>query len=525
MKETAKRKNIKLYNHYINEAAKRKTLPLAKSLFTQLQSQSLQPNEFTYTNLINACSRSHDMEGAESYLRDMQSSKLVPNEITWTALIKGATAIFDLPNAIKYLEEMRSSGVPPNLRTYNTILRACFRVGDFVTATDLVKNRMKLQGIKPDFTTLQTLTQIQSQAMQITEASDTAAHLEALIESKKTKDAKPTPAPSKKQKDQLKGKSDAKASSSNSKSDADSNVAPKEEKVEKEFVVDPSLYLLLASTALLTGSMLKRVRQYIDKFDAQVALLKAKARELNDGSESDAVAPEMIMEGTYIRPYIEKDEGLRKKMVEITKLGPVGSPFVKKFDSNNVKLGEFLWPVSKSDGNDKKRKLEICSGSGDWVIGRAQKDDANWAAMEIRFDRVHEIWRRVILNKLDERITVLHADAAHLDRMIPKGSVDEIFINFPDPPHTRWSAQRMVTPSLLKSIAHVLVPGGTVVIATDDFDYIRWIHEDSKTLGDYFDTSKTATSKSMEDYGTSYFDGLWSSRGRTDRAFLTLTAL
>ena len=525
---------MKLYNHYINEAAKRKSLPLAKNLFSQLQSQSLQPNEFTYTCMVNACSRSHDMKGAESYLRAMQEAKLAPNEITWTALIKGATAAFDIPNAIRYLDEMRESGVPPNLRTYTTILRACFRVGDATTANDLVKNRMKLQAIKPDFTALQTLTQIQAQAMQITEASDTAAYLEALLDSKKQKDAKsaanPTPPPKPKVQVQSKKKSDSKSGNQNKGSSSDQPELKEEvAKVEKEFVIDPSLYLLLASTALLSGSMIKRVRQYVEKFDAQVALLKSKALEIQNAMETDAdseaVAPEMVMEGTYLRPFLEKNEGLGKKMIEITKLGPVGSPFVKKFEENTTSTIDYLWPVSKGESKDKKRKLEICSGSGDWVIARAQQDDANWAALEIRFDRVHEIWRRVALNKLEDRITVLHADAAYLDKMVPKGSVDEVFINFPDPPHTRWSAQRMVTPTLLKSLASVLVPGGTVVIATDDFDYIRWIHDDSKSLGEYFDAEKTKSSKSIEGYGTSYFDGLWSSRGRKERAFLTLTAL
>lgn len=530
MKETAKRKNVKLYNHYINEAAKRKSLPLARNLFEQLKSQSLQPNEFTYTCMINACSRSSDMKGAEWYLRAMQDEKLAPNEITWTALIKGATAAFDIPTAIKFLEEMRSSGVPPNLRTYNTILRACFRVGDAPTANDLVKNHMKLQSIKPDFTSLQTLTQIQAQAMLTSEAFDTAAYLEALLDAKKVKDSKTDKSASPASSSAPSKAEDSKSSSKN-KNEKDKKATdtkkPEIVKFEKEFIIDPSLYLLLASTALLSGSMLKKVRQYMDKFDAQVALLKAMASEIKsaDGNtDSEPVALEMLMEANYIRPYLEKNEGLAKKAIEITKLGATGSPFVKHFDASSTSSTDYLWPVDKAT-KDKKRRLEICSGSGDWVIARAQKDDANWAALEIRFDRVHEIWRRVSLNKLEDRVTVIHADAAHLEKMVPKGSVDEIFINFPDPPHTRWSAQRMVTPTLLRALATVLVPGGTVVIATDDFDYIRWVHEDSKSLGDYFDPEKTVTSKSIEGYGTSYFDGLWSSRGRTDRAFLTLTAL
>jgi pentatricopeptide repeat protein len=485
MKEVQKRKNVKLYNHYLSEAAKRKSLAFAKNLFSQLQEQGLTPNEFTYTCLINACSRCFNVEEAESYLRRMQKEQMKPNEITWTAIIKGATAVFDLPKAQSLLNEMISSGVTPNTRTFNTILRACFRTGDFQMANN-ISSQMSKMASKPDTTTLLALTQIQAQSMLIIQATDTMNRLETLIEQKQAQNT------------------------------------------DSQYFIDPSLYLLLASVSLLSGLALKRTKQFMAKYDQAVAKLEQKA-EKNEKSETDdvqpAIAPEMVMEGTYIRSFIDKDEGFPKNMTAVTKLGPRQSPFVKShIPFVSPPPAESLWN-EPTEGERKPRKLEICSGSGDWMVARAKMDDANWAGIEIRFDRVHEMWRKVLLNRLEDRITVIHADAAHIQEIIPAGTVDEIFINFPDPPHTRWSAQRMVTSGLLRSLALILIPGGSLTVATDDFDYIRWIKEDAAALPSYYDHSRALFTRELNDYGTSYFDGLWSSRGRTDRAKLTLFSL
>lgn len=40
-------------------------------------------------------------------------------------------------------------------------------------------------------------------------------------------------------------------------------------------------------------------------------------------------------------------------------------------------------------------KLEICSGNGDWVVAQAKKEPtSNWAALELRHDRLHNIFSR-----------------------------------------------------------------------------------------------------------------------------------
>jgi len=48
---------------------------------------------------------------------------------------------------------------------------------------------------------------------------------------------------------------------------------------------------------------------------------------------------------------------------------------------------------AEKDANSKdKAKMEICSGSGEWVVSQAQHDagKCNWISLEIRHDRVHK---------------------------------------------------------------------------------------------------------------------------------------
>jgi pentatricopeptide repeat protein len=496
-----KRRNLKLYNRHINEAAKRKSLSMAKALFSQLQSQSLEPDEFTYTCMINASSRCHSVDESEHYLAEMRQKGLKPNEITFTALIKGASSVFDLPRAHRLLKDMVDSGVSPNARTFNTMLRACFRTGDFSLSKQLTES-MKKYGVKPDTSTLQSLTQIQAQAMQLAEANDSITHLEAMIQQKE-----------------------------------------KENDGNSTYFIDPSVYLLLASVAIVSGTPLKRAKLFMTKFDEAINKLKSKASNKSEDPNNasnppaaapiDALDPEMLLENKYIRSFLEKGEGFSKIVADLAKQGPRASPFVKTFISGSSRSEDVQWSVDAAvEARKLKRKLEICSGSGDWIVEKVKDEEqrgdlSSWAALEIRFDRVHEMWRKVLLNGLEKKITIIHADATHVKDVIPESSVDEVFINFPDPPHSRWSAQRMITSSFLRDLSTIIVPGGMVVIATDDFDYIRWIHDDSKALFRYFDTSRTTVSKSLDTayYGSSFFDALWASRGRTERGWLTLYTL
>ncbi len=71
----------------------------------------------------------------------------------------------------------------------------------------------------------------------------------------------------------------------------------------------------------------------------------------------------------------------------------------------------------------------------------------------------------------------LHADDARplMDRL-PAGSVERVFILFPDPwPKARHNKRRFIQRDNLDRVARLLPPGGELRIASDHMDYVRWI--------------------------------------------------
>ena len=82
-------------------------------------------------------------------------------------------------------------------------------------------------------------------------------------------------------------------------------------------------------------------------------------------------------------------------------------------------------------------KLEIASGTGDWIIAQALADEgkAHWAALEIKHDRVAAILSRMRMCDASN-LALIGGDGGQVlrDHLKPR-SVAHIFVNFPEPPH------------------------------------------------------------------------------------------
>eukprot|EP01051_Picozoa_sp_SAG22_P006076 SAG22_NODE_385_length_11304_cov_21.304775_6_plen_95_part_00 len=90
-------------------------------------------------------------------------------------------------------------------------------------------------------------------------------------------------------------------------------------------------------------------------------------------------------------------------------------------------------------GEEKPLKLEICAGNGDWAAAQAAAEvgEADWAALELRHDRVYSIFSRLAFGGL-ANFAAIGGDARRvIGKNIAKGSVQHAFINFPEPPHHR----------------------------------------------------------------------------------------
>jgi tRNA (guanine-N7-)-methyltransferase len=171
-------------------------------------------------------------------------------------------------------------------------------------------------------------------------------------------------------------------------------------------------------------------------------------------------------------------------------------------------------------GNACPLKIEYCSGNGAWVLNRAQEyPEGNWIAIEKKFVRVRKIWSKIQNHTVKNLIAICGEGMKVSRHFLAHGCAEEVFINFPDPwPKKRHAKHRLIQPPFVAELWRILREGGKVHLVTDDPDYSAWMiavmngHTGFKSSypAPYYITE-------MSEYGTSWFDALWRSKGRTIR--------
>ncbi len=166
-------------------------------------------------------------------------------------------------------------------------------------------------------------------------------------------------------------------------------------------------------------------------------------------------------------------------------------------------------------GNSRPVRMEICAGSGDWVVARAKaaaaaasapsastststsakskdkhskhkdnkpkeketvsaSDACNWVAVEQRVERCYHIWSSAELAGCGQQLLVCCSEGhSLLARSVARGSLAEIFVNYPDPPVWSGSSQRLLTGAFLELCHAALRSDGTgaFTLVTDDAPY------------------------------------------------------
>ncbi len=163
-------------------------------------------------------------------------------------------------------------------------------------------------------------------------------------------------------------------------------------------------------------------------------------------------------------------------------------------------------------------RIEYCSGNGTWLAERAKNDpNSNWLGVEIRFDRVRKICSKKNNLSLDNLAAVWGEAFTFTHHYLPSSSVEEVFINFPDPwPKRRHEKHRLLGPAFIEELARILRPEGTVTFVTDDPDYRDRAVQNflaSSHFSPYYPAPHYTTD--VAHYGSSYFDTLWREMGRT----------
>lgn len=116
--------------------------------------------------------------------------------------------------------------------------------------------------------------------------------------------------------------------------------------------------------------------------------------------------------------------------------------------------------------------LEIGFGMGEHLLARAV------AAPETGFIGVEPFRNgvaKLVTGLQDARadnVRICNDDVRLLLPLLPRGSFAAIYVLFPDPwPKRRHQARRLIQPPLLAALRDLLVPGGELVLASDDPGY------------------------------------------------------
>lgn len=161
--------------------------------------------------------------------------------------------------------------------------------------------------------------------------------------------------------------------------------------------------------------------------------------------------------------------------------------------------------------------IEYCSGNGQWIGEKARQfPQFLWVAVEKRFDRAKKIWARIHRLQLDN-LFVVCGDAQIFNRFYaPEDSVEEIFVNFPDPwPKRRHANHRVIQKDFLDQLCLIVKKGGKATFVTDDPEYRNLMMKEVDRCPQWkseFPIPGYVTE--WPDYGDSFFCDLWLGKGK-----------
>ena len=121
--------------------------------------------------------------------------------------------------------------------------------------------------------------------------------------------------------------------------------------------------------------------------------------------------------------------------------------------------------------DDRPIEIEIGCADAQFLFERAARDSARqYIGIEIREDLVELVNRRARALAVPVQAVFCHAQL-HLTEVVPAGSVERVYLNFPDPWFKRrHHARRMIDDALAAGIAAVARPGAEVFVQSDVWD-------------------------------------------------------
>ncbi len=140
--------------------------------------------------------------------------------------------------------------------------------------------------------------------------------------------------------------------------------------------------------------------------------------------------------------------------------------------------GGRLDPAALFDSPPEGIWLEIGFGAGEHLAWQAeQHPGAGFLGAEFFVNGVAGLLREVRECGL-ANVRIHHGDARDLLDVLAPGSLDRVFILFPDPwPKARHHKRRLIRDDTLDRLAEVMKDGAELRLATDDMGYLSWMLE------------------------------------------------
>ncbi|CAE7362609.1 Capn15 [Symbiodinium microadriaticum] len=575
----------------IAEFAKSKQLKRAISIFEKFEKEGLQPSVYTFSSLINAYVRTADLAGALEIMSTMKTRGIKPNVSIFTILLRGYCQAGDLRAARELLDEMVEQGVAPDARAVNAFFRGCVFHGDVPMASEVFSEMESSWQLVPDFTSLRYVAQLFSQGLRVNTMKDVMQKLQKATPSMQDSGAKKM------------GQQACKFWASgtctkgvNCKFSHDLEASPEiQERLRREKAdAMAAMNLSLAHAAAMLGRWvlcrraLSRAEEFYTSDDGsgshglfQELSREEASREIRRisrflqleqqpepyaflcrtflfGSSSCAEKAELAQwcVDELVRSFGLGEVLLRAGLSEEDALASFRSCFSKKLRLRSCQIfASGFCGKRKVDQSDPSLplKMEICSGNGDWVVAQAKAEQglANWMALELRHDRVHHIFSRMVFRKA-QNLCLLRGDAGRIVPMhLKPASVSHVFINFPEPPHfsgdeAAESKSELLTSGFFSQLHRVLQQHGKLTILSDNWRYVRRLVRTLSQLLDeneqqLFLSAGPCIAKSAELYEhlfdidvfcgtpdehvghtkqtTSYFDRLWTKGQHLERYY------
>jgi len=122
---------------------------------------------------------------------------------------------------------------------------------------------------------------------------------------------------------------------------------------------------------------------------------------------------------------------------------------------------------------DAPLKVEVGFGSGEYLAWwAAQEPNTNFVGIEIPMTGIQRACHK-LSSEGGEHVRLVRGDARYLLReLFPHSSIDAVLMQFPMPwPKEKHAKHRVSSPKFAETLRHVLKPGGTFELVTDQEGY------------------------------------------------------